>query len=184
MNFSLNVVLVKSNDQANLSLINSGELKPTDRYIDYVRNQKCAFIDQIESINVLSFELINTNKFEEIIFNLFLSPQKNFKSLILTSRQTVEAIEIALKNLIDYKVEAKYEDLAKITAYCVGHSTAAKFNELLSKYKSITNGIFEIKQVGSKQTASRNGLEHLQNALELSRLIIRDFQNESSNMGR
>ena len=183
MTFSLNVVLVKSNDQANLSLNAHSELKPTDRYIDHVRNQKCAFINQTESINVLSFELINTNKLEEIVYNLFVSPHKHYKSLILTSRQTVEAIEIALKNLIasiDYKVETKCEELTIITAYCVGHSTAAKFNELLAKHKPITNGIFEIKQVG----ATRNGSEHSQNALELSRLIVKDFQNESSSLGR
>ncbi len=110
-----------------------------DRYIDYLTNQvEIDNLNGIDQVNLLLFDYINLESLSSKLWQLIFDANV-YKCLILTSKQTLEAIEICLKTLLDSKIteitEAvtnnKFKNLTKLNVYCVGKATAERFNHLV-----------------------------------------------------
>lgn len=186
---SLHVVLLKTNDHQTLF---DTKNKPTDRYAEYLRSQNLAQISRIDKINLLCFEFIN----RQVLIGKMLKLYSDYSSLILTSRQTVEAIEASLdaisgsKELIEsINSEVMSTNQNKIAVYCVGDATASRFKGLIAKKSSSIIGQsffntdrFVIKQPGLNKSSISESDDHKQNGRELARLLVEDCKS-SNNQG-
>ena len=182
------VVLLKTNDHHSNSDNPNGH---SDRYVEYLRAQSLPQLARIDKINLLCFDFIN----KQVLINKILHLYSDYASLILTSRQTVEAIEASLDAISKSKelMESIHGDSykqKKITVYCVGEATATRFKSFLAKVENTVIGKcffnaerFIIKQSGLKKSDSNGVDDHKQNSRELARLFVEDIKGLSQNEG-
>jgi uroporphyrinogen-III synthase len=168
MNKKLNVILLKASD-----VQNKFDSDVKDRYIEYLSSTTDVVINKIAQINLLSFKFINIDELKSKLKVLFYLNASIYGSLILTSKQTVEAIDNALSQLAlntDFRqFSNNNQNLNKLTVYCVGNATESRFNKLISnELYNLNSNQFEVK-LNNKTTN-----EHTQNARYLSQLIIQD----------
>lgn len=184
----LHLILLKTNDHQAVKNEGSERIIQSDRYLEYISSQNSHLI--LDKVNLLEFEHINSNQLCDKIFKLlFLRNKCDYCSIILTSRQTIEAIEAALKQIVstdeDLIKNLNCNFQGKLRVYCVGNATEARFNNLISKYseKSLTRSFFEQDnfeiRVANKSNLNDSN-EHKQNGLELSKLIIHDYKELSN----
>jgi uroporphyrinogen-III synthase len=176
-----NVILLKTGDQ----------LAKNDKYIEHLKSSNISHkFKQISQINLLKFEFCNLSVIREKLADFFLSngtekqtafSKTNYRSLIITSRQTVESIEAAFEKefdvvkhldllpelLGDSQLQNTMNHETKLFVYCVGQATFSRFKEMLRKFKHLSESI-------DKNVCIRSVTEGKQNALELSRLVIQD----------
>jgi len=178
MNKSLNVILLKTNDNQNDSTTNIGH--GGDRYVDYLKSEpnNSRSIENVVQINLLSFDFINELELSERLKMIFFSKDQKYTGLILTSKQTVEAIEnVLIKICPSLRLDdtnAKRE--TKLIVYCVGEATANKFRNMISKKTyGLHNDLIDVKLPSN----SKNENLHSQNALQLSKLVIADSDQNS-----
>lgn len=188
-------ILLKSNDHQSSTNATGNDSNNHDRYIDYLKSKNLPCFGQISKVSLLSFEQINLDLLGTKLWRLFFTPTAYYKCLILTSRQTIESIQVALTDLIDTRKPMINEtdyckgDLTKLTVYCVGNATAARFNDLIFKIisgfpmikKFINFDRIEVKQVNSKNVTE--SAEHKQNGLELSKSIVNDYKSYLNESG-
>jgi uroporphyrinogen-III synthase len=168
MNKKLNVILLKASD-----VQNKFDSDVKDRYIEYLSSTADIVINKIAQINLLSFKFINIDELKSKLKVLFYLNASIYGSLILTSKQTVEAIDNALSQLTlntDFRqLSNNNQNLNKLKVYCVGNATESRFNKLISnELYNLNSNQFEVK-LNNKTTN-----EHTQNARYLSQLIIQD----------
>lgn len=185
---NLHLILLKTNDYNVSKNEVSQRIQQPDRYLDYISGQKTSLV--LNKVNLLEFEFINSKQLYDKIFKIFfLRNEANY--LILTSRQTIEAIEVVLKEIAESGEEliknlsSSFHD--KLQVYCVGDSTATRFKNLISKFSEgplmkrfFEKDNFEIRQTDANKTNLNDSAEHKQNGLELSKLIIQDYQELST----
>lgn len=184
---NFHVVLLKTNDHQPLADTNN---KPTDRYAEYLRSQNLTQISRIDKINLLCFEFIN----RQVLIGKILKLYSDYSSLILTSRQTVEAIEASLDAISESKelMESINSDgmstnQNKIAVYCVGDTTASRFRSLLAKKSSsligrsfFNNDRFVIRQPDLNKSTISESDDHKQNGRELARLLVEDCKGSNN----
>lgn len=175
------VFLLKTNDS-----LTSND----DRYANHLINIEC--VNKAENINLLSFENCNLDELRKKLWPILVEKDfnnnlaKSYRSLIITSRQTVEAIENAFKDLCTSEESTNVSDVLesnveldadivqdKLIVYCVGLATATRFNKFISKF---SNNETLCKHILIRITNSDK-----QNAKELSRLIVSDYKRLKSN---
>lgn len=188
MNSKHNLLLLKTSD--------STQTNVNDRYIDFIQSKKCPSINRIDQINLLRFEFINSDILNSKLTDPLLSNNFNsFKSLILTSRQTVESIEKALEphfkevnsnqtEIIEFEENIEnHKD--KLIVYCVGDATVNRFKNLVKNLKILNKYLDKHLIIRTcSQDKSTDSNKHKQNAKELAKLIINDFNSiklENSN---
>lgn len=205
-NHKLNIYLLKTSDHQQPTPSSSKtKTNVNDRYIEYFKSQ--ANFDQsntnLHQINLLKFEFINSDNLSLKLADLFISNKyesylaNNYKSLILTSRQTIESIENSLRHFLQNLQNLQNLDLTsvdsksteidhdinkheyKLIVYCVGDSTENRFRNLIQVLKLINPDIDKhllIRTPSKLNNNESNKGEHKQNALELSKLVINDFE--------
>jgi len=180
----IHTILLKTESPSNSSS------EKTDRYIDYLTNEaRIPGLFRINQVNLLSFELINKDSLCRKLWQLIFT-KNAYKCLILTSKQTLEAIEISIKSLIDTKIteitevvtNSSFECVKKLNVYCVGQATANRFNQLVDKVMQESNvnmgSFFNHERFIVKQATSLSNEaspKHSKNAIELSKLIVKDY---------
>ena len=177
MNKNLNVILLKTNDahSADSTPATGTSTGSADRYVDYLKNEVNLSVKEIVQISLLSFVFTHETELIEKLKSIFYAPHettKPYSSLILTSKQTVEAIENALIKLsLTLDTVAKRE--SKLCVYCVGEATADKFRNLISQKRfEINPHLVEIKL--TEKTS--------QNAKHLAKLVIAESDPEHSSV--
>lgn len=150
----LKVILFKTNDKS----------AEKDRYVEFLRDET-HLIESVHQINLLHIELINVDELAAKLKLLFNT--NAYKILIVTSKQTVEAFENALKQVDSFNRQDK------LVVYCVGEATAAKFRQLIAKFDKLSRVNIEIKQTKTSDD------QHTQNARQLAKLIIDDYTKEA-----
>jgi uroporphyrinogen-III synthase len=181
----LNVILLKSNENSDNESNKQSGIE--DRYVEFLKGSNCSILfNLVEQINVLNFEYCNVDLIYESLSKHILDNQvsnaSTYKCLIVTSRQTVETIERAFENKqINLKSHSNNVHREQLIVYCVGESTATRFNQLIEKLKAITGNEriqerFEIKTPTLDQRSNNQEQnKHKQNSKELSKLIIDDY---------
>jgi uroporphyrinogen-III synthase len=188
----INVILLKTSDQSAKTV--------KDKYIEHLTNSDVSQkFKSVSQINLLQFEFCNLSAIHDNLADFLLSKndeiitkflQTKYRSLILTSRQTVESIEAAFERELEQvkgsnNHTALLEDSllqnldlneSKLFVYCVGQATFSRFKEMLRRFKSLNESV-------DKNVCIRSVSEGKQNALELSRLIIQDKNNLFSKNG-
>lgn len=172
----LDVVIFKSNDE-------SAEPSSRDRYVEYLQANKIDTLDQIKQTNLLKFDFINSDRLKAKLSSFFLHSTlgNDYRCLILTSRTTIEAIELAfaaelgeLESSNDENhvtVDDSLNELGdeKLIIYCVGEATKARLMKLISRFKRI-NGSFDRRVIVRMPSSLK------QNAAELAKLITADYE--------
>jgi uroporphyrinogen-III synthase len=193
----LNVILLKSNDSPENETNANESNRPTsseDRYVEFLRSSNCSSsFNVVEQLNVLKFEYCNADLLYDRLRAQVLDEQIStddaitYECLIVTSRQTVEAIERAFESRQTYSTKQSTSvQQEPLIVYCVGESTAARFNQLIDKLKAITGDekIHERFKVKTPQVDHKLNDQvqhkHKQNSKELSKLILEDFLERNS----
>lgn len=198
----LNCILLKSSDEASDSSISDTQKKHSDRYLNFLNAHKPVNLNKIVHINPLKFEYINSNALRTAIGDFFLNGSHTlpYKCLILTSRQAIESIEMSLFAQIDekssststnnYQLETALENhQQKMIVYCVGEATLNRFVQLLNRLKAtcqdtsldsrlIVRTSDLLVENDEKLVATDDLLpnKHRQNAQQLAKLIVTDYQ--------
>lgn len=168
----LNVILLKSNDTTSPNI-------SKDRYVEYLNEHLNKQLNyRVEQMNLLKFTFINQSELKRKLLGL-----SSYKCLILTSKQTIEAIENILKcdefkrftssaqinSQEDSTETGKTLFQCKLIVYCVGEATSSRFKQLKQKTNLFDDCL--IRHCSSDK----------QNAMELSKLIVADFQDKKTN---
>ena len=196
----LNIIVLKTNDQINKthdSLLTTNNEKDNsfinDRYVEFLsKNFTKLQVESIEQINLLRFEFCNLQDLKDkliestcLIKNSIIDLHSNYKCIILTSRQTCEAIELSLADLIKDLDCNDIENINdsnnnglenKFIVYCVGQSTANRFKQIVCKLRSLNSSIDSLISIRSLDNLNSTNIEHKQNAKQLANLIIQDYQ--------
>lgn len=157
-----------------------------DRYVEYLEEQQNGkvSINKLVHINPIRFEHVNFEQVRAALGRFLLESdylEMKFKSLILTSRQTVECLEEALfegngaseelllNETVDCELMKSLDDdcRGRMIVYCVGDATLERFVKLVKRIKRVNLNIGEklIVRVPSEK----------QNAQCLARLIEKDY---------
>lgn len=180
MNKSLNVILLKTNDNQSVSTPETGI--SGDRYVDYLKNvanESCS-IESVVQINLLSFKFINELELSEKLKTIFYSQDQrlNYTGLIITSKQTVEAIDNVLNKIDPNLLLDASNKRIRTIVYCIGESTANKFRSMiLKKNYGLSTNLIDIKLVDKSNFKNEN--VHIQNSKQLSNLVIADSDHNS-----
>jgi uroporphyrinogen-III synthase len=168
-----NVIILKSNDNASQNI-------SKDRYADYLNEHLDKQLNcRIEHVNLLKFTFINESELKKKLLGL-----SHYKCLILTSKQTIEAMENILKceefkrftnstpisSQVDLTDTNKVLFQNKLIVYCVGEATSNRFKQLKQKTNLFDDCLIRVCTGGK------------QNAIELSKLIADDFEEINANM--
>lgn len=184
----LNCIILKSRDEAASSNV-------VDRYVDYLKSLENSRLGRVVHVNPLRFERVNLEAIRSAIGEFLLAPTSTrtrvrFKSLIVTSRQTVECIEEALLGEIAIEanpaakatitLSSSLDDLNdnKMIVYCVGDATLERFLKFVDRLERVNPGVGTARLlVRTPDQLPTAGLdEHKQNAKCLARLIEADYQ--------
>ena len=184
----MNCIILKSNDDES----SKTSMSSRDRYVDFLSSSSHR-LNRIVHINPLRFEYINEEKLKQTVEGLFggneLKP--TYKALILTSRQTVEAMERSLFGSLSTDLNSNsnpqinvsdsiQQSSGKLIVYCVGDSTRDRFLRFIWRVKtsSIDPNIADRiivrtgEALGDESVPTQN---HKQNAEYLSRVILNDY---------
>lgn len=175
----MNVILLKSNDSTT-----------SDRYVDYLHAQHSSLLKHVEQINLLKFSYQNLNQLKSKLFSFFLHSNYEqylnecFKCLIITSRQTVEAIHQVLELGPDSApiVHPQPANICtemqnfqdKLIVYCVGEATGSRFKQLVHSLREI-NPTVDSRLI-IRCASDINKTEHNQNARQLFKLVKQDYE--------
>lgn len=170
MRSDLNCIILKTNDSADSA---------KDRYVDFLKPH----LDTVIHINPLKFEFVNIDSIRDILGPFFTRQvdEPPYKSLILTSRQTVECLEKALIGSNDDCPNREPKPLnesisdcrGKLIVYCVGEATMDRFARFVARFGD------QIQDKLIVRTGQKHGIEdqpHKQNGEYLGRLIESDFR--------
>ena len=141
----INCILLKSSDITSDHCINNN-----DRYLTYLnenKQQATVVLNSIARFNPLKFEYINSGLLRVELGEFFLNRGSKlpYKCLILTSRQAIESIEMALYGEIDQTsdqadqigddIQRSLDDnhRGKMIVYCVGESTLNRFVRFVNR---------------------------------------------------
>jgi uroporphyrinogen-III synthase len=203
----LNIIVLKTNDQINKSQSlpeiqnEKDDLSNNinDRYVEFLSSKFTNLqVESIEQINLLKFEYCNLEELKDKLIQstcLIKSNNNNlhssYKCIILTSRQTCEAIEISLVDFINNdcndieNIDDNNFDLEnKFIVYCVGQSTANRFKQIVNKLRILNSSIDRLISIRTIENLNTTTTEHKQNAKQLASLIIKDYEKFQNNESR
>lgn len=172
----MNVILLKSNDSST-----------SDRYVDFLNAQHSTLLTHVEQINILKFSHQNLDQLKSKLFTFFLHTNYEqhltecYKCLIITSRQTVEAIQQSFELEMDHLdspppiISTEMQNFQdKFIVYCVGEATANRFKKLVHSFKQINPSVDSRLIVRCASDTDKT--EHQQNARQLFKLIQQDYE--------
>ena len=191
----LDVILLKSSSTSDEGDISAAAAAGADQYVSRLQSHVDALsarLGTVRSHNLLAFDYCNLDELANLLGarTSLLLPNNGeqqqqqrccFRCLIVTSRQTCEAIERSLHRLaldtdvIDLSNE-KDDREAKLVVYCVGEATAARFRQLALTFPQLA-GRFHIRTPNEKQNAPEQQQQkrHKHNAKELAACVVADF---------
>lgn len=191
---SLNVLLLKSGDQPPS---NAEASKTSDRYVDFLRQQSDGqqlTLALIKQINLLEFKFCNLERLQlrlaDIFFNQFTQGRLACKSVVITSKQTVEAFDSAMFQGAHLRPEFQsllttgdHQNMEqqKLIVYCVGQATLDRFQTLLQRLVTSGHSLLSDRVV-TKVTAAGSEAKHKQNSQELAKIILADFEAAAASM--